>query len=81
MLEQDADDMSHDAEQVLPDKMKNNSFFIQADESTDSNSYVVAFVKICKMMVKFKKNYFCCKRQDILHVVFISGNKLCRHLY
>jgi hypothetical protein len=69
MLEQDADNMSHHAEQVLPEKMKNNSFSIQADESTDSNSYVVAFVKICKMMVKFKKNYFCCKGQDILNVL------------
>jgi hypothetical protein len=42
--------MSHDAEEVLRDKLKNNSFSIQIDESTDSTnkSYVVAFVTICK---------------------------------
>jgi hypothetical protein len=30
--------MSHDAEEVLPDKLENNSFSIQADESTDYTS-------------------------------------------
>jgi hypothetical protein len=39
--------MSHDAEEVLCDKMKNDSFSIQVDESTDftSKNYVVAFVR------------------------------------
>jgi hypothetical protein len=27
--------MSHEAEEVLCDKLKNNSFFIQVEESTD----------------------------------------------
>jgi hypothetical protein len=38
--------MSHDAEEVLCDKLKNNSFSIQVDESTDFTikSYVVTFV-------------------------------------
>jgi hypothetical protein len=42
--------MSHDAEEVLRDKLKNKSFSIQSDESTDSinKSYVVALLKICK---------------------------------
>jgi hypothetical protein len=42
--------MSHDAEEVLCDKLKNNSFSIQADESTDFayKSYVVEFCEICK---------------------------------
>jgi hypothetical protein len=42
---------SHDTEDVLSDKLKNNSFSIQVDESTDftNKSYVVAFVKKVKL--------------------------------
>jgi hypothetical protein len=42
------DDMSHDAEEVLHDKLKNNIFSIQVDESTDfaNKSYIIC--KICK---------------------------------
>jgi hypothetical protein len=41
------DDMSRDAEEALCDELKNNSFSIQADESTDftNKTYVVAFVR------------------------------------
>jgi hypothetical protein len=39
--------MPHDAEEVLCDELKNNSFSVQDDESTDftNKSYVVAFVR------------------------------------
>jgi hypothetical protein len=42
------DDMLHDAEEVLRDELKNNSFYIQVDESTNftNKSYVVAFVNL-----------------------------------
>jgi hypothetical protein len=42
------DDMSRDAEEVLRDKLKNNNFSIQADESTDftNKSYVAVFVRL-----------------------------------
>jgi hypothetical protein len=57
MINRHIDDMSHDAKEVLCDKLKNNSFSIQVDESTDltNRSYVVAFVKF--VMVKFKKSF------------------------
>jgi hypothetical protein len=40
------DGMSHDAEEVLCNKVKNNSFSVQVDESTDSinKCQIVAFI-------------------------------------
>jgi hypothetical protein len=47
MISRCIDDMSHDAEEVLCDKLKNNSFSIQVDESTDftNKSYVITGVQ------------------------------------
>jgi hypothetical protein len=41
------DDISRDAEEVFRDKMKNNSFCIKVDETTDfiNKTYFVAFVR------------------------------------
>jgi hypothetical protein len=41
------DDLSHGAEEVLCDKLKNNSFCIKVDESTDfiNKTYFVAFLR------------------------------------
>jgi hypothetical protein len=57
-----SDDMSHDAEEVLHDKLKNNSFSIEVDESTDftNKSYVVAFVRFVNDC-EIKENFVCCK--------------------
>jgi hypothetical protein len=54
--------MSHDAEEVLRDKPKNNSFSIQADESTDftNKSYVVAFIRFVSDG-EIQENFFCSK--------------------
>jgi hypothetical protein len=50
------DDMPHEAEEVLCDKLNNNSSSTQVDEATHftNSSYVVAFVRFVNM-VKFKK--------------------------
>jgi hypothetical protein len=47
MINKHIGDMLHDAEEVLCDKLKNNSFSIQVDESTDftNKSYDVSFVR------------------------------------
>jgi hypothetical protein len=49
------DDMSHNAEEVLGHKLKNNSFSIQADESTDltNKCYIVAFVSDIEIQENF----------------------------
>jgi hypothetical protein len=69
--------MSHDAEEILCDKLKNNNFSIQADESTDftNKSYIVAFVRFANGG-EIQENFFCCKEQpetskgqDILNVL------------
>jgi hypothetical protein len=54
--------MAHDAEEVLCDKLKNNSFSIQVDESTDftNRSCVVAFVSFVNDG-EIQENSFCCK--------------------
>jgi hypothetical protein len=71
------DDMSRDAEVVLCDELKNNSFSIQVDEATDftNESYVVAFLRFLNEGV-IQENFFCCKelpetskREDILNVL------------
>jgi hypothetical protein len=71
------DDISHDAEEVLCNKLENNSFSIQVDESTDftNKCHAVAcvrFVNDCKI----QENFFCCKElpeiskgQDIFNVL------------
>jgi hypothetical protein len=70
--------MSRDAEEVLGDKLQNNSFSIQADESTDftNRSYVVVFVRLANDG-EIQENFFCCKElpqtskgQDIFNVLF-----------
>jgi hypothetical protein len=54
--------MSHDAEEVLHDELKNNSFSIQVDGSTDftNTSYVVAFVRFVNDG-EIQENHYCCK--------------------
>jgi hypothetical protein len=56
------DDMSHDAEEVLRDKLKNNHFSIQVEESTDftNKSYVIVFVRLVNDG-EIKENFFCYK--------------------
>ena len=69
--------MSHDAEEVLCNKLKNNSCFIRVDESTDSTyeHYVIAFVRFVNDG-EIQENFFCCKElpetskgQDIFNVL------------
>jgi hypothetical protein len=70
--------MSYDAEDVLCDKLKNNIFSIQMDESTDftNKSYAAAFVRFV--------NY--CEIQGRLFLLQRARNKRsdmgepCRHL-
>jgi hypothetical protein len=38
MINRHIDGMSHDVEEVLQDKLKNNSFSIKVDKSTDSTN-------------------------------------------
>jgi hypothetical protein len=54
--------VSHVTEEVLSDKLKNNSFSIHVDESSDvtNKSCVVAFVKFVKDG-EIQGNFFCCK--------------------
>jgi hypothetical protein len=54
--------MSYDAEEVLCNKGKNNSFCIQADESTDCTNkfHVIAFVRFVNDG-ETQENFFCCK--------------------
>jgi hypothetical protein len=54
------DDMSHDTEEVLPDKLQMNSFSIQPDDSTDftNKSNVVAFVRFVNDG-EIQENLFC----------------------
>jgi hypothetical protein len=56
------DDMSHDAEEVLCHKRKNNTSSIQVDESTDLTNkiYVVAFVRFVNDG-EIQENFFRCK--------------------
>jgi hypothetical protein len=53
---------SYDAEGVLYNKLKNNSFSIQVDESTHftNKSYVVAFVKFVNDG-EIQENFLCFK--------------------
>jgi hypothetical protein len=69
--------MSDDAEEVLCNKLENNSFSIQVDESTDfTNKYhAVTFVRFVNDG-KIQENFFCCKElpetskgQDIFNVL------------
>jgi hypothetical protein len=71
------DDMAHDAEEVLCNKLENNSFSIKVDESTDftNKCHVVAFVRFVNYS-KIQENFFCCKDlpetskgQDIVHLL------------
>ena len=89
------DDMSHDVEEIMCDKLKNSSFSIQIDESTDiaSKCHVVTFIRFFNEG-EIQENLFCCKKPpetskeiDIFNIVLISRNKrsllegLCWHLY
>jgi hypothetical protein len=69
--------MSHDAEEVLCDKLKNNSFSIQVDESPDVTNtiYVVAFVRFVNDG-EIQEIFSCCKElprtsigQDMFNVL------------
>jgi hypothetical protein len=71
------DDMSHDAEEFLCNKLKNNSFSIQVDEPTDFTNkwHVIAFVRFVNDG-EILENFFCCKKlpktskgQDIFNVL------------
>jgi hypothetical protein len=70
-------DMSHDAEEVLCSKLKNNSSAVHVNESTDftNNCRVIAFVKYVSGG-EIQENFFCCKAlpetskgQDIFNVL------------
>jgi hypothetical protein len=54
--------MSHDAEKILCDKLKNKSFSVQVDGSTDitNKSYVVPFVRFVNDG-DCQENFLCCK--------------------
>jgi hypothetical protein len=78
MINRRTDDMSHDAEEVLCDKLKNNSFSIQVDESTDFTNkiYIAAFVRFVNGG-KIQENFLCNKElpetskgQDIFNVLY-----------
>jgi hypothetical protein len=60
------DDMSHDAEEVLCTKLKNNSFCIQVDESTDftNKCHVIAFVKFVNAG-EIQEDFVCCKELPV----------------
>jgi hypothetical protein len=47
MINRHIDDMSHDAEEILCDKLKNNRFSMQVDEPTyfTNKSYVETYVR------------------------------------
>jgi hypothetical protein len=73
-------DMSHDAEKVWCNKLKNNSFAIQLDESTDvtSKCHVMAFVKFVNGG-EFKKTFSAaksCPKQARAKIYFI----FCLHI-
>jgi hypothetical protein len=77
MINRCIDDMSHDAEDVLCDKIKNKSSSIQVDESKvfTNRSYVVAFIRFVNDD-EIRENFFCCKElsetsngQDIFSVL------------
>jgi hypothetical protein len=55
ILNRRIDDISHNAEEVLRDKLKNNTFSIQADKS--NKCCIVAFVNDGEI----QENFFCCK--------------------
>jgi hypothetical protein len=72
------DDMSHDAEEIFCDKLKNNSFSSEVYESTDfiNKSHVIAFVTVV-IDDEIQENFFRCKElpetstgQDIFNVLF-----------
>jgi hypothetical protein len=85
----------HIAEEILCDKLKNSSFSIQVDGSTDftNKSYAVTFVTFINNG-EIHENYICCKElpetskgQGIVNVLSsyletkgVLG-ELCRHLY
>jgi hypothetical protein len=54
--------MSHDAEEVLCDRLKNNSFSIPVTDSTDfsTNSYAEAFMGFVHDG-EIQENFFCYK--------------------
>jgi hypothetical protein len=56
--------MSHDAEEVLCDKLENDNFYIQVNESTDftNKSYVVAFITLVNDG-EFQENFLCFKER------------------
>ena len=56
------DDMAHDIEEVLCDKLENSIFSIQVDESTDitNKCHVIAFVRFVNEG-KIQENFLCCK--------------------
>jgi hypothetical protein len=69
--------MSHDGEEVLWNKLKNNNFSIQVDESTDftNKCHVIPFVR-CVNGGEIQENFFCCKElpetskgQDVFNVL------------
>lgn len=57
------DDKAHDSEEVLCNKLKNSSFSIQVNESTDltNKCHVLAFVRFVNEGEIQKKNFLCCK--------------------
>jgi hypothetical protein len=69
--------MSYDAEEALYNKLKNNSFSIQVDESTDftNKCHGIAFVRFVNDG-EIQENFFCCKElsktgkgQDMFNVL------------
>jgi hypothetical protein len=62
MIHRRTDHISHDAEEVLNDKLKNKSFSIQINESTYfiNKSYVFTFIRFVSG-VEIEKNFFVAK--------------------
>jgi hypothetical protein len=77
MISRHIDDISHNAEEVLCNKLENNSFSIHVDESTDftNKCHAVAFVRFVNYG-KIQENCIYCKElpetskgQDIFNVL------------
>ncbi len=76
-------DMSHDVEEVLCDKLKNSNFSIQVDESTDltNKCYNLAFVRFDNEG-EIQENFLYCKELleagrgiDIFNILFTYLDK------
>jgi hypothetical protein len=72
--------MLHDAEDILCDKLENNSFSTEVDESTDftNPSYVVTFVRVVND-VEIQENLFPVAKEKIyfMSCFYIRKQRVC----